>query len=433
MSLNPGQCDVKRMSITDHKKSIKIDKDTANAKLIEYIDTINIYESIFTSHINADISFLDGASFKERFNISGDEDFEIEFLGYGNDTPLNYKLKVVEMANLIPNNNLRAKNFTLRLASPELLIDSASTIAKSYSAGTKIILQDIIQKFLGSRKQLFIEETKDPPTLVIPYLSPFQAIDFVRQRAVSSKYKSSTFLFFETNQQYNFVTIEGLLDRGSKAKKQKFMQREDVSQNVKGNQASITDKDSFHLFFNYTVKDLFNLNNYFKNGALQSVVTEFDITTKSVKKRLFQNTPGSKFFFEFAEARNPDISTTLFNGYSKYITKPYFVPFAKYKDSNNQTSNFVYDTLLERICYANLFTHEKTYIDIPGNTLLKAGDIIELEIPKYEGQESKKGRNDMDSGMYLITSIKHSIKIADSSKYDTHLELMRFGKGVYEK
>jgi len=39
----------------------------------------------------------------------------------------------------------------------------------------------------------------------------------------------------------------------------------------------------------------------------------------------------------------------------------------------------------------------------------------------------------MDSGMYLITSIKHSIKIADSSKYDTHLELMRFGKGVYEK
>jgi hypothetical protein len=421
------------MSLTDHRKSIKIDKDTANAKLIEYVDTINIYESIFTSHINADISFIDGASFKERFNISGDEDFEIEFLGYGNLTPLNYKLKVVEMANLIPNNNLRAKNFTLRLTSPELLIDSASSIAKSYSAGTKIILQDIIQKFLGSRKQLFVEETKDPPTLVIPYMSPFQAIDFVRQRSVSSKYKSSTFLFFETNQQYNFVTIEGLLDRGSKAKKQKFMQREDVSQNVKGNQASITDKDSFHLFFNYTVKDLFNLNNYFKNGAVQSVVTEFDITTKKVKKRLFQNVPGSKLFFEFADARNPDISTTLFNGYSKYNTKPFFVPFAKYKDSNNPTSNFVYDTLLERVCYANLFTHEKTYIDIPGNTLLKAGDIIELEIPKYEGQESKKGRNDMDSGMYLITSIKHTIKIADSSKYDTHLELMRFGKGVYEK
>ena len=433
MSINPGQCDIKRMSLTDHKKSIKIDKDTSNAKLIEYLDTINIYESIFTSHINADISFIDGASFRERFNISGDEDFEIEFLGYGNDTPLSYKLKVVEMSNIIPNNNLRSKNFTLRLASPELLIDSASTIAKSYSAGTMTILQDIIQKFLFSKKPLFVEDTKDPPTMVIPFLSPFQAVDFIRQRSVSQKYKSSTFLFFETNKQYNFVTIEGLLDRGSKLKKQKFMQREDISQNIKGNQASITDKDSFHLFFNYTVKDVFNINNYFKNGALQSVITEFDITTKTVKRRLFQNSPNSKIFYDFADAKNPDITSVLFNGYSKYNTKPYFVPFAKYKDSTNPTSNFVYDSLVERICYASLFTHEKTYVDIPGNTLLKAGDIIELEIPKYEGQESKKGRNDMDSGMYLVTSIKHSIKIADSSKYDTHLELMRFGKGVYEK
>ena len=433
MNLKPGQCEIKSISITNHSKTVVIDKDYAGAKILEFIDSIDIYETVLTSHITADITFNDGANFKERFNISGDEDFQIEFVGYGSEESLKYNLKVVEMAALIPNSNLRSKQFKLRLASKELLIDSASTIAKSYAASTRTIIEDVTRNFLKTKKSLFVEDTKDPPKMVIPFMSPFQAIDFVRQRSVSTKYKSSTFLFFETSKGFNFVTIEGLLEVGSKGKIQKFFQQEDISQNVKGNQSTISDMDSFHLFSNYTVKDLFNLNNYFKNGGLQSYMTEYDLTTKKYKSRLFQNAPSKSIFYDFANAKNPDISDVLFKEYSKYGNKAYFVPFTKYKDTTNTTSNFVFDTLPERICYANIFTHEKTYIDIPGNTRINAGNIIELEVPKYNAQDAKKGTNTMDSGKYLVTSVKHSIKNADSSKYDTHLELMRYGKGVYEQ
>lgn len=433
MNLRPGQCDIKSISITNHTKSIVVNKDYPSAKLLEFVDTVDIIESIFSSHIVADVTFNDGGNFKERFNISGDEEFVIEFQGYGSDTTLKYKLRVVEMPAVIPNSNLRSKVFKIRLASKELIIDSAHVVAKSYASSTRNILEDIIRKYLESKKKLFIEDTKDPQKMVIPYLSPFQAIDFVRQRSVSAKYKSSTFIFFETSEQYNFTTIEGLLERGSKQQLQKFFQQEDVSQNVKGNQSSISDMDSFRLFSNYTVKDLFNLNNYFKNGGLQTVVTQYDFTTKKYTSKLFQNKPGGKLFYEFSNAKNPDISNTLFSGYSKYGNKPLLIPFTKYKDTTTATNNFVYDTIAERICYANLFTHEKTYIDIPGNTRINAGTIIELEIPKYDGQNSKKGKNTMDSGLYIVTSVRHSIKNADSAKYDSHLELMRFGKGVYEE
>ena len=433
MNLRPGQCEIKNISITDHKKSVVVNKDYPSAKMLEFVDTIDITESIFTSHIVADVTFNDGGNFKERFNISGDEEFIIEFQGYGSDVTLKYKLRVVEMSGVIPNSNLRSKVFKIRLASKELLIDSAHVVAKSYAASTRTILEDIIRKYLSSNKKLFIEDTKDPQKMIIPYLSPFQAIDFVRQRSVSAKYKSSTFLFFETSEQYNFATIEGLLERGSKLELQKFMQQEDVSQNVKGSQSSVTDMESFRLFSNYTVKDLFNLNNYFKNGGLQTVVSQYDFTTKKYTSKLFQNKPSSRLFYEFSNAKNPDISNTLFSEYSKYGKKPLLIPFVKYKDTTNVTNNYVYDTIAERICYANLFTHEKTYVDIPGNTRIHAGTIIELEIPKYDGQNSKKGKNTMDSGKYIVTSVRHSVKNADSSKYDSHLELMRFGKGVYEE
>lgn len=433
MNLRPGQCDIKNISITDHKKSVVVNKEYASAKILEFVDTIDITESIFSSHIIADVTFNDGGNFKERFNISGDEEFIIEFQGYGSDVTLKYKLRVVEMSAVIPNSNLRSKVFKIRLASKELLIDSAHAIAKSYAAGTRTILEDIIRKHLSSKKKLFIEDTKDPQKMVIPYLSPFQAIDFVRQRSVSAKYKSSTFLFFETSEQYNFATIEGLLERGSKSELQKFMQQEDVSQNVKGSQSSVTDMESFRLFSNYTVKDLFNLNNYFKLGGMQTTVSQYDFTSKKYTSKLFQNKPSSKLFYEFSNAKNPDITNTLFNEYSKYNTKPLLIPFQKYKDTTTVTNNYVYDTIAERVCYANLFTHEKTYVDIPGNTRIHAGTIIELEIPKYNGQNSKKGKNTMDSGKYIVTSVRHSVKNADSSKYDSHLELMRFGKGVYEE
>ena len=435
MSLSPGQCDVKKLSLTNHTKTKRADSASGEngVKLVEFINTIDIIESIFTSHIIADVSFNDGADFKETFDLSGAEDFEIEFLGFGSAIPLKYKLKVVQMMNLIPSNNLRAKNYTLRMASPELLIDSAHNVCKSYAAGTSTIVTDLVRKFLGSSKQLFVEDTKDPPLMIIPNMSPFKAIDFVRQRSVSSKYKSSTFLFYEDNSQYNFVTIEGILDRSSKLAKQKFFQKESVSENIKGTEASTTDKDSFRIFQNYTVKDLFNINDYFKNGALQSHVHQYDITTKAYTTKLFQNNPSNKIFYDFANAKNPDITTTLFKEYSKYQNKPFLIPFSKYKDSVNPSTNFVFDTLAERVCFSNLFTHEKTYIDIPGNTQIKAGQIIELDIPSYQSKVTNQKNNPMDSGMYLVTTVRHSVKIADSSKYDTHLELMRFGKGVYPK
>jgi hypothetical protein len=433
MNLKPGQCDIKSISLTNHDKSITITKDYPEARMMEFIDSIDIYESIFSPYTYADIQFLDGASFRERFNISGDEDFNIEFVGYGDDTPLKYSMKVVEHIGTIPNSNLRSKSFVLRAASGEILLDSVISVAKSYKTGAKEIITDLVRNQLKSSKQLFVEETKDFPVTVIPYLSPFRAVDFMRQRAVSPKYKSSSFVFFETSEGYFFTTIEGLLERGSKATPQTFMQKEGITQTVKGEQSAITDLDSFHLFFNYTVKNPVDINNYFKNGGLQSSVAEYDVTTKQYRRRLFLNDPGSSLFYEFFPNRNPEITKTLFSTYSPYTNKPLFLPFSKYKDTDNVTQNIIYDTIAERLCYSNIFTQERTYIDVPGNTRLHAGTILKLDVPKYHALESKKQVNTMDAGLYMVTSVRHTIKNADTAKYDTHVELMRFGRGVFEK
>ena len=428
MNLQPSQCNIKRISISNHDKTVVIDKQS---KFLEFFSAIDIFENVFTPFISADLFLIDGGSFIEKHNITGDEDFEIEFEGYGSEETLSYKLRVAELIHNIPNSNLRSKNVGLRLTSKEYIKDSSIAVSKSYKSSTKDIVKDILQNYCGSDKSIFAEEIKDPPAITIPFLPPFQAIDFMRQRIVSEKYKSSTFLFFETSKGYFLTTVEGIYERDTQ-KAQTFFQNEAVTQTVKGDAGSITDFDSFHIFNNYTVKSSFNINHTLKNGGIGSTISQYDITTKKFQTRVFQNNPTSGIFVDSSKGKNPLITQTLYKKFSQDKSKPYFLPFSKYKDTDNNTSNFLFDTLAERLCFSNLFTMEKTYIDIPGNTRINAGSIVLLEVPRYDALNAKNGNNQMESGYYLVTACKHSVTNSDTAKYDTHLELMRFGRGKLE-
>lgn len=428
MIIKPSQCLITSISIkTQQNQTINQD-----SKLLEFFGSLDIYENIFSPFITADLNILDGASFLETYNISGDEDFEIEFIGYGYDQPLKYNFKIIELVTNLPVNNLRAKHIVLRLASKEFLVDCSTSIAKSYSTGTKEVVADIVNSFLKSKKNLFVEEVKSTPVLVIPYLSPFKSIDFIRQRIVSEKYKSSSFIFFENVKGFNLTTVEGLVERGMKNNPQTFFQREFISENVKSGGES-SDIDAHHLFFNYTVQSSFDLSSTFKNGGLRTKVTQYDLTTKQYQSRTFYNSPSKRLFVDTTSGANPLVSSKVFAEYSPNGKKGLLLPFAKYKDTTNPTSNFIYDTVAERLCFSSLFAQELTYIDIPGNTLLNAGSLIYLKVPRYDALQSKKDRNEMVSGYYLVTACKHSITNADTAKFDTHLELMRFGRGVLDK
>jgi hypothetical protein len=428
MNLKPSQCLITNISIkTQQNQTINQDSN-----LLEFFGSLDVYENIFNPFITADLAIIDGASFIEKYNISGNEDFEIEFIGYGNNKPLKYTFKIIELLNSIPVSNLRAKQVILRLASKEFLVDCSTSIAKGYNVGTKEIVSDIIKSFLKSNKSLFVENVKSTPVVTIPYLSPFKAIDFIRQRIVSEKYKSSSFLFFENSKGFNLTTVEGMVERELKNNPQQFFQSEAISENVKNGGAS-SDIDSQHQFFNYTVQASFNLSSTFRNGGLRTNVTQFDLTTKEYSSKVFFNNPSSKLFVDTTSNKNPLITKPVFQEYSQNGNKPLLLPYSKYKDSNNPTQNFIYDTVAERLCFSSLFTQEQTYVDIPGNTLIGAGSLVFLKVPRYNALQSNKDINEMDSGYYMVTACKHTITNADSAKFDTHLELMRFGRGVIEQ
>lgn len=427
--LNPGQCHIQVLSLSDHKK-IKI-LDLSNG-ILEFIHSIDIYESIFNFHIIADVHFVDGAALKERYNLSGDEILKIKFLGYGNDDSLEYTLHAAEMMGVVPESNLRSKIFTIRFVSKEVIQNSSLVISKSYTVPAGDMIQDIISNILKSNKKLLKDPTKDQPITIIPYLKPFNAIDMIRRRTVSSSYKSPL-LFFENKNGYYFKTIESIIKEknimNGSVSNITFFQNEAISANVKGSQTTVTDSASHLLFSNYTVNNAFNILHLLNNCGVTSVVQQYDLITKKFQERTFVNDDS---FENLTNKKNPLASSTIISDFSKNKPKPRILPYSKYKDSNNSTVNFLYDNILERSCFTNLMTQQKTFIDVPGNTKILAGSIVNLNVPLYDSIESKN-LNEVDSGSYLVSSVKHSVSVAEDTKYTTHLELLRNGRGVFSQ
>jgi hypothetical protein len=59
---------------------------------------------------------------------------------------------------------------------------------------------------LKTKKDVFLvpSGTKGTQNVSPNQVKPFQSIDFLRRKAVSPKYKSSTFTFFENKMGFNF-------------------------------------------------------------------------------------------------------------------------------------------------------------------------------------------------------------------------------------
>jgi hypothetical protein len=428
MILKPSQCDIKEISITSNSKTTTYDIDSG---ILNFIQSVDIYESIYTPYITADVYMVDGANLKERLNLSGGEIFKIKFLGYGNDQPLQYTLKLGEINGVMTAENLRSKTYALRMYSSEYILNSAKTVSKSYSTSTKNIIEDILKGILETTNKIYVEPTKDLPVIIIPYLNPLTAISFIRQRSVSAKDVSTPILFFENQYGYFFTTVEALFNNGGagSSEVQTFFQREAISTNVKGPEGSVSDINAHRLFANYTVKTPVDIINLLDEGGLNSVISDFDLNTKTYRRRVYSNTPKNTSFIDFMGGANSLLTGKINEEYSKFIGKGFLIPFAKYKDTPNPTVNFLYDSLAEKYSYTNLLTQQKIYIDIPGNTKIVAGSVINLEVPRHQALFNGKEKNEVESGKYIVSSVRHSVNVLVDSKYDTHLELIRYGRG----
>ena len=390
----------------------------ARLNIMDQVQEFHIYQSIDTPYISGNIMISDSAGIAEVLPLLGQE-------------RLLFKLRTPSHSSSIDFNNYHAiiYNVEKRFSTSDrehilvlnwTTLEHYKNIRTKISASFKGTISEIVQKiikgknYLGSKKPLSIEPTKNIRKFVIPNLTPFQAINLLKVEAISGEEQSPHYVFFETPDGLYFRSFDSLLGQRrdlSIKHKTTYRSQPPEQNNAEANLSTILDwqvDDNSNAFLNTRLgmygstlfyHDIFNKNiqkfeyNYMKdkfnkrNSMEQGVKTSGALVSQAIieNKKTISEFPDSKIFVHPTASKNLHTEGTD-NNAEEWL-----------QESQSRELERSYFTLK---------------IETYGDTNIMCGDLINVVIPSNKPLQPPATKASIDpilSGRYLITDLHHQI------------------------
>lgn len=367
---------------------------------------LNISEDIFSPTISGEVQLNDSLDVRSILPITGNETIKVKFKKPKKDAIFDKEFKLYNVKDIAVDTGLhKNQDNTLRFSTQGMLDNLGEVVYRTYKA-KKIseIVEDIFKrsKLFGNFK---VEPTFGQHDIVIPGWHPFDAIQWLGVRAEKSPNRTTTFLFFENAEGYQFRSLEEMMDSYQREEYAFFVQNAAEDYEIPKEQVITYD------FINYldVIKSLYG-------GMWASKLLSFDITRLRTEQTTFN------YDEDFKKAKHVDRNGNPFTGKNKALVTEYdavrkFQPTTKTHDTYQPIKskqpdikpNRIENWLLPRISKAEQVRYYRVRLVVPGTLKLKAGDTITFEMPLVNVGSDKDNTNKYYKGKYLITSIKHKI------------------------
>jgi hypothetical protein len=400
----PGDIEVEKLSVSSSRGSLDLSKAFVSC---------SIYESIFTPGIVGDISVLDADDQVGQLKITGDENVEFSFKVPGGETA-NYKFALHTLEDGKMTGSQKSKVYVLKVVSEEALHSKTNFVQKSYKKTISDMVHDIFTTYMKSQKTIDTEDTQGVQDIVISHKNPYEAIDMVRKRATSADNKSSAFVFFETrkggNQHFIFSTIEKLF----KESPVKTFKQSDTVNSDSNNQ---TDNN----IIAYKVPKQLSSTERIEHGGKRRVST-FDFRTHEYKTADKKTDPSAA-----KSGGSGSYDSAAFK--SKYHEGAKIPPQAMIPvDTSQRAVTNIADKSADQQAYLAQLMQNAMHIRVPGDTKLKAGDVVKADIPKKVSTTGDNGNDTQLSGNFLISRIHHEVQEAGiKPRYTCCIEMLKGG------
>jgi hypothetical protein len=385
----------------------------------DQISAIDIYEDFNSPTLYAEITFDDKIGLINDFPIIGEELFEITFQTPGLSYPTTYKFNTYAVSDVQQQMNGKGYTYTLKCVSKEQLTQSNINIVHSYNETINNIVDNIFTRYLETDKIVDIDPCKGNETIVFPKVTPFVAIDIIRKRAVHPKYLSSSFVFFENQDGFNFKCIEQMMEDGKEKIGSKKFYYFSNGQKDKNTEALM-----FRSIIEYENIGRTDLTDVIQEGGIKNRVRTFDIFSKKVSDVTFDMTQKFSQMVGSDKKNTLNISESMIKDFANEPTFNFFIP----KDTNRK-ENFLENMMGARLAYQKLFNSNFVRAYIPGDSSIKAGDVIELNLPKASGTTEAKGTDDLVDGNYIVTRLRHNITTVGKTKHYISFDCNKVGLG----
>lgn len=393
--------DVSDVKIPENKIMLYSFDRGKSLNIYNLVRSFDIYESLENYTVQADFYIAEGIELLNNFPVGGEEIIEVTFQTPDRDS-ITYKFFIENIEGITSNDQSNMKSYKLHCVTKDFLRNAFTVFSKRYTdLKYHEALSACIKNDMGAEVPLMtIEQTKGKFDYVVNNVRPFQVVDLIKERAVSAEdNKSSVFVFYQDNKGYHFQTIEKLIkERKGGAKAKEFYY--DTA-----NRAS-------------PYEQVINIRNILSYTPIQQ--------GSSVNKVL-RGTMRNQF-------REFDISSGLYYAKQEYVNSSDQMQYQKTDDSNDQNSAAYNSFTSQRPAVTRMLVkdglrpemeHNKNVhlmrpfvekmsqyqvrIRVYGDTSLRVGDIIKLNIPEISGTTGNQKQAEIFSENYIVVNLKHRL------------------------
>jgi hypothetical protein len=422
----------------DQKRTVDIRTGTVSIDYYEDIFSPSITMKIQVGNTGDSIQAKDNegnatGSFQSIYNglpLRGGERVSLKIAGNsatnpGLDFATNQKdyLYVSSITNVISES--QREFFELNLVSREAITNETVRIPKKFPTSQSISdsVESIIKEYLKTDKIFTIDKTQNQYGFIGNLRKPFTVLVWLASKGVpesSTKDATAGYVFFQTQDGFNFRSLDKLISQPSKA----TYIYSDVNQTG-------YEKDNDFNILQYTTNRNQNLIEKLRLGTYSSYRIVYDPLHFTFKESTFklENYAGKSAnlgqTLELPKITNNsnqklgDLPTRIISQVLDIGT----VDPGISKTSNADPSKYQSQAIMR---YNVLFTQTLS-MTVPSNTNLRAGDIITCKFPKISREDGVK-YDDEQSGLYMIKELCHHF---DTEGSYTSMTLLRDTFGRY--
>lgn len=389
-----------------------------------FFEEIHIFDSIFNPCVSGKILVRDSLGLANKLMFDGTELIKISIGKTKNLSRLEKTFRIYKITERKPVNP-NTETYIIHFVSEEYFLSQQQRISKFYKKTYSDIAKNIFEEYLGLKSnKVFVESTLGIRQIIMPFETPFWCLNLCARKAVNQK-KSPTFVFYENNVGYHFVSLSSLISKSPITTvnyQPKNVLEEDMSKDFNGARE-------------LEVISQFNIDNNIKSGLYGSTFYGIDLTAGKVVKKT------ANFFDIYSKSlhanKSPNVGIFQ-NKLSRLNTQMtdsnIVVHFSDalsgkldYIKKNNPVSineeDDTYNYMIERRALIQNFMNRRLRVVMPGNFILTSGETVNMMIPKLTEKTINDGDNldETLSGKYLIAATRHIISF---NRHETVMEII---------
>ena len=362
--------------------------DTTTIDITNIISEINIHSSMNIESTFGELLVIDHINYYTKSKLIAGDGIVIKISHNGEPTTYKFKISSVKDMNDAGSGTV----YTLRLVSELTYNSYFRKISQSFIGTPSDIAGQI---FTDNTEELFnIWETSiGVETVVIPMWSPMKTIEWLATRSRSNSAPSRFIFFQDSKMRYNFMSLTKLKDLYNKAP---VTYRYNNNTLGKDNGAGLNPNSKEEML---AIKKVDFLNNYdiksaMDRGVIQNTLIRTDFTKKTIDIQ-------SNSYWDTYNKRNLNVGDQW--KYEETAPGRIVLENVASNMSNLPGLNKISD---ETTANPNMDRSQEVEITVLGNNEIDIGQIIKLEFPSKEPENTQK-HNDLDtrwSGNYYITA-----------------------------